>query len=65
MSRPPRGQGVLDGALPAITSATTIEQLRQARVVVLPLQYGMGLEQTAQAIGLSKGWAYRLRNQFI
>ena len=65
MSRPPRGQEVLDGALQAIASATTIEQLRQAQAVVLPLQYGMSLEQTAQAIGLSKGWACRLRNQFI
>ncbi len=65
MSRPLRGQDVLDDALRAIASATTIEQLRQAQAVVLPLQYGMSLEQTAQAIGLSKGWACRLRNQFI
>ena len=65
MSRPPRGQDVLDSALQAIASATTIEQLRQAQAVVLPLRYGMSLEQTAQAIGLSKGWTCRLRNQFI
>lgn len=65
MSRPPRGQDVLDNALRAIASATTIEQLRQAQAVALPLQYGMSMEQTAQAIGLSKGWACRLRNQFI
>lgn len=65
MSRPPRGQDVIDGALSAIASATTVEQLRQAQAVVLPLQYGMSLEQTAQAIGLSKGWTCRLRNQFI
>ncbi len=65
MSRPPRDQDVLDSALQAIALATTIEQLRQAQAVVLPLQYGMSLEQTAQAIGLSKGWACRLRNQFI
>jgi hypothetical protein len=44
---------------------TTIEQLRQAQAVVLPLRYGVSLEQTAQAIGLSKGWMCRLRNQFI
>ena len=44
---------------------STIEQLRQAQAVILPLQYGMSLEQTAQAIGLSKGWACRLRNKFI
>lgn len=65
MSRPLRGQEVLDDALRALASATTIEQLRQAQAVVLPLQYGMSLEQTAQAIGLSKGWACRLRNKFI
>ena len=55
----------MDSALQAIASATTIEQLRQAQAVVLPLRYGMSLEQTAQAIGLSKGWTCRLRNQFI
>jgi transposase len=55
----------VDRALQTIFSATTIEQLRQAQAVILPLQYGMSLEQTAQAIGLSKGWACRLRNQFI
>ena len=65
MSRPPRGQDVLDNALQAIASATTIEQLRQAQAVALPLQHGMSMEQTAQAIGVSKGWACRLRNQFI
>ena len=65
MSRSLRGQEALDGALKAIATAKTIEQLRQAQAVVLPLQYGMSLEQTAQAIGLSKGWACRLRNRFI
>lgn len=65
MSRPPRGRNVLDSALQAIASATTIEQLRQAQAVAMPLQYGMSLEQTAQAVGVSKGWACRLRNQFI
>ena len=65
MARPPRGQDVLDSAFQAIASATTVEQLRQAQAVVLPLQYGMSLEQAAQAIGLSKGWTCRLRNEFI
>lgn len=65
MSRPPRGQEVVDRALQSIASATTIEQLRQAQAVVFPLRYGLSLEQAAEAIGLSKGWACRLRNQFI
>jgi len=33
--------------------------------VVFPLEYGMSLEQTAQVIGVSMGWACQLRNRFI
>lgn len=65
MSRPLRGQDCAESALQVIASAKTIEQLRQAQAVALPLCYGMSLEQTAEAIGVSKGWACRLRNQFI
>lgn len=65
MSRPLRGHEVVDKALQAIASARTIEQLRQAQAVVLPLQYDMDLGQVAEAIGVSKGWVCRLRNRFI
>ena len=65
MPRPPRGQEDVDRALQSITTATTIEQLRQVQAVLLPLRYGLSLEQTAEAIGVSRGWACRLRNQFI
>ncbi|NOU01051.1 MAG: hypothetical protein HOO95_05695 [Gallionella sp.] len=65
MIRPARGQEVLDDALLAIADAKTIEQLRQAQAVALPLQYGLNLEQTGQAIGISPGWVCRLRSQFI
>lgn len=65
MPRPPRGEEVVDQALRVIGCATTIEQLRQAQAVVFPLRYGLSLEQAAEAIGLSRGWACRLRNQFI
>lgn len=65
MARPLGGEDCAESALKVIASATTIEQLRQAQAVVLPLCYGMSLEQTAEAIGMSKGWTCRLRNQFI
>jgi hypothetical protein len=65
MPRPPRGEEVVERALRVIASATTIEQLRQAQAVVFPLRYNLSLEQAAEAIGLSRGWACRLRNQFI
>jgi transposase len=32
---------------------------------VLPLAYGLSLEQTARVIGQSKGWTCRLRNRFL
>lgn len=49
----------------AIASAQTVEQLRQAQAVVLPLDYGLSLADTAQAIGVSPGWACQLRRRFI
>ena len=61
MARPASGQDVLEQAKEAIVSARTVEQLRQAQAVVLPLEFGLTLPQTAQAIGVSVGWACRLR----
>jgi transposase len=33
--------------------------------VLLPLEFGLSLEQTAEAIGVSRGWTCRLRTEFI
>ena len=66
MSRPPSGdEKVLANAREAIVSAQSVEQLRQAQAVVLPLDYGMSLADTAQVIGVSLGWACQLRRRFI
>lgn len=66
MSRPASGDAkVLQDARDAIACAKTLEQLRQAQAVVFPLDYAMSLANTAQAIGVSKGWACQLRRQFI
>jgi transposase len=66
MSRPASGdENVLLSARKAITEAQTVEQLRQAQAVVLPLDYAMSLADTAQAIGVSPGWACQLRRRFI
>lgn len=66
MSRPASGDtDVLLKARQAIASATTVEQLRQAQAVVLPLDYALSLADTAQIIGVSRGWVCRLRRCFM
>jgi len=66
MSRPASGDvEVLRNARQAIASAQTVEQLRQAQAVVLPLDYGLSLAETAQVIGVSPGWACQLRRRFM
>ena len=66
MSRPVTGDSeVLALARAAIARATTVEQLRQAQSVVLPLDHLLSLADTAAAIGISKGWACQLRRRFI
>ena len=66
MSRPASGDDrTLVNARQAIASAQTVEQLRQAQAVVLPLDYAMSLADTAQVIGVSPGWACQLRRRFI
>jgi hypothetical protein len=59
------GDAVLINAREAIASAKTVEQLRQAQAVVLPLDYAMSLADTARVIGVSPGWACQLRKRFI
>ncbi len=65
MARPARGAEVLDMVQEMILHARTIDELRQAQAVVLPLAYGLSLEQTARVIGQSVGWTCRLRNRFL
>lgn len=65
MARKARGQDILETAMVYLSKAKTAEALRQAQSVVFPLAYGMSLERTAEAIGVSAGWVSQLRNRFI
>jgi transposase len=65
MARPARGVEVLEMAQEMILRAKTIDELRQAQAVVLPLAYGLSLEDTAKIIGRSVVWTCRLRNRFF
>ena len=66
MSRPASGDAeILKSARQAIASAQTARQLRQAQAVVLPLDHGLSLADTARVIGVSRGWACQLRRRFM
>jgi len=65
MARKAKGNEFLDSAKECLTKAKTAEALRQAQSVVFPLTYEMSIEQTAEAIGVSPGWASQLRNRFM
>ena len=56
MARMAHGEEVIESAMQAIANAVTVEQLRQAQAVVLPLRFSMSLQQTAEVTGLSVGW---------
>lgn len=65
MARIARGEGFTEQAIQVIANAQTVEQLRQAQAVVLPVLFAMSLEQTAQITGLSVSWVSKQRNRFI
>jgi hypothetical protein len=65
MARKARGRDLLEQAKGCLSKAKTVEELRQAQAVVMPLEFGLSIKQTAHAIGVSTGWACQLRNRFI
>ena len=65
MGRKAKGRDILESAKAYLSKARTAEALRQAQAVVFPLEYGMTMKQTAEAIGVSPGWACQLRNRFM
>jgi transposase len=65
MARTARGRDLLDLAKECLSKAKSAEQLRQVQAVIMPLEFGFSMSQTARAIGVSVGWACQLRNRFI
>ena len=65
MARTASGKDVLEKAKEYLSKAKTAEELRQAQTVILPLEYGFSIEQTAAITGISVRWASHLRVEFI
>ncbi len=65
MARTASGAEVAKRAKAWVQKAATVDELRQAQAVLLPLKMGLSMEETALAIGVSMGWACQLRRRFI
>jgi transposase len=65
MARPASGRELLAKAKEMLTKAKSVEELRQAQALILPLEYGFSITQVAAVIGTSRGWACQLRMRFI
>ncbi|MDR0477829.1 MAG: winged helix-turn-helix domain-containing protein [Desulfobulbaceae bacterium] len=65
MARPSSGGEFLAEAKAMLAKAKTVEELRQAQAVILPLEYGFSMERVAAITGVSRGWACQLRRRFI
>jgi hypothetical protein len=64
MARPATGREFVKAAKERIASAKTVDALRSAQALLLPLEFGLSLEQTAIVIGLSKSRTGKLRTRF-
>jgi transposase len=65
MARTASGKEVLAKAKELLATAKTVDEMRQAQAVILPLEHGFTMEQVAKSLGISKGWACKLRIRFI
>lgn len=63
MARRAGGVDELEWARGQVASARSADELRQAQAILLPLELGLSLEQTATAIGRSVSLTCKLRNR--
>ena len=64
MARPATGNAHVEAARKLLKTARTVEEMRIAQAVLLPLDLGLSLEQTAQAIGRSVNATCKMRTRF-
>ena len=64
MARLAGGQEFLEAAVAQAAKATTLGELRMAQALLMPLKFGLSLDDTSVALGLSKSWTLRLRQRF-
>ena len=64
MAKTASGAAHIEAARQLLKTARTADELRLAQSVLLPLELGLSIAQTAQAIGRSKGATCTMRTRF-
>lgn len=64
MARTASGTEHVEAAYALLHGAKTADELRLAQAVLLPLEWGLSIEQTAQIIGRSPGTTCTMRTRF-
>ncbi|MGC2165067.1 MAG: winged helix-turn-helix domain-containing protein [Gallionella sp.] len=64
MARLAGGHKFLEAAVTQAANAKTISELRMAQALLMPLKFGLSLDDTSVALGISKSWTLRLRQRF-
>jgi hypothetical protein len=54
----------LEAAVTQTANAKTTNELRMAHALLMPLKFGLSLDDTSVVLGLSKSWTLRLRQRF-
>lgn len=65
MGRPAMGSEYIEQAFSVIAIAESVDQLKMAQALVLPLAFGLNIDQSARLLGVSRGWVSQLRGRFI
>lgn len=65
MARKASGADQLEAAKVLLKKAKTVDELRIAQAIALPLMFGLSMKQTAAAIGRSVGVTCTMRNQSV
>lgn len=64
MARLAGGHKFLEAAVTHAANAKTASELRMAQALLIPLKFGLSLDDTSIALGISKSWTFRLRQRF-
>ncbi len=65
MARKPKGHDVVEKVKEELSRVRSADELRELQAVLLPLEPGLTIEETASALGRSIRWVTQVRNNYL